>query len=260
MPRASLTFDEFVRRANIAHDNRYDYSVTQLTNQHANVTVICPVHGPFTVSASNHIKNYQRTNVNYSPSGCGACGRESTINRNRAGADSKEQFVHKATNVHNFKYTYPGGYSGQNHQVEINCASHGSFYQLASNHLRGTGCPRCKNSRGATLVAKCLTRMGIEYVQEKTFDDCRGDTSALRFDFWIPSHNALIEYDGEHHFYPIRFRGLSTAAAEKLHQRVLRYDEIKTQYASDKQMVLIRIPYHSKDQINTILKLHLHEG
>lgn len=255
MARTRLTFDEFLRRANIAHDNKYDYSLTQLTIQHANIDVICPIHGVFKVTAANHIKNFDGSwsNTSAKPCGCGECGKEFTRQRNKAGSDTKDEFVAKANNVHNSRYTYPGEYMGQNFKLDIECPAHGVFQQTAGNHLRGRGCPRCKNSSGATMIAKCLTRLGLEYSQEHMFPDCYGDSHPLRFDFWIPSLNTLIEYDGEHHFQPIRFRGASAEKVEEAYQRGQRYDAIKTAYAADHEIKLIRIPYYSKHKIKEIL-------
>lgn len=256
MARVRMKFDEFLRRANIAHNNKYDYSLTELTTQHVNIEVTCRIHGPFFVSPSNHIKNYDGSNPlpHIRPVGCGKCGKEFTRARNRMGLDTKEEFTTKANEVHNDRYTYPGEYSGQNFKIDIECPNHGIFQQTGGNHLRGTGCPRCKNSRGATMVAKWLTRMNIEYVQEHSFSDCRGESHPLKFDFWLPALNALIEYDGEHHFGPIRFRGVAVERVEERYQRGLRYDSIKTEYAKAHGIRLIRIPYYEKHKIKELLK------
>ena len=64
----------------------------------------------------------------------------------------------------------------------------------------------------------------------------------LPFDFFIPSLNCLIEYDGEQHFRPVsRFGG--EEGFEKLRQR----DELKNQYSKKNGIKLIRIPYTMKN-------------
>ena len=55
MPRG-LSQIEFVERANFLHDNKYDYSQTRYLNAKCHVTVICPVHGPFSIQAGRHIR------------------------------------------------------------------------------------------------------------------------------------------------------------------------------------------------------------
>lgn len=50
-----IEFDEFVRRSNEAHNNRYTYIKESYTAIKKNVDVICPEHGLFTVRAESHI-------------------------------------------------------------------------------------------------------------------------------------------------------------------------------------------------------------
>ena len=66
-----------------------------------------------------------------------------------------------------------------------------------------TQCPRCARkgkSRGEALIEDYLIEHNIDYEPQKTFDDCVGNAEPLPFDFYIPSANMAIEYDGEQHF------------------------------------------------------------
>jgi hypothetical protein len=221
------------------------------------VTVTCPLHGDFEVQVSNHIKNWNNPFSRNKPCGCGQCGKEFTKERNRNGRLSKRAFVRRANAIHSSRYTYVGEYTGTNHTIEIKCPTHGLFTQQGSNHLRGTGCPKCKNSRGQTKIAKLLTRMKIEYIQEHTFEDCVGKSKPLKFDFWLPTHKLLIEYDGEQHFKPVRFhKRMTQATAEKMFKQTQTYDKIKNEYATQKQLRMLRIPYTEK-MIADILHNHL---
>lgn len=53
--RNKMTTEEFIKRANEVHNNKYDYSKTKYTNGHAKVCIICPKHGEFLQAASNHL-------------------------------------------------------------------------------------------------------------------------------------------------------------------------------------------------------------
>ena len=53
-------------------------------------------------------------------------------------------FIKKARNVHGDKYDYSKSlYLGSRENIEIICPLHGSFFQLATNHLSGKGCKEC---------------------------------------------------------------------------------------------------------------------
>lgn len=54
------------------------------------------------------------------------------------------EFIDKANNIHDNKYTYTNTiYNGALVKVIITCPTHGDFEQLANNHLCGRGCPEC---------------------------------------------------------------------------------------------------------------------
>lgn len=57
-----------------------------------------------------------------------------------------EEFIVKAKIVHGDKYDYSKTvYIKSNEKLEINCYKHGSFWQLANDHLSKCGCPKCKS-------------------------------------------------------------------------------------------------------------------
>jgi len=255
MPRPRMTQEEYIKRANELHNYAYLYDKTVYAGMEHNIVVVCPVHGDFEVLASNHTKVLKRKPT-LSPCGCPRCGRDKVISRNKAGVLPWSEFVSKANDTHNNRYTYiQDGYAGINRSVTICCPTHGLFVQNGLNHVRGTGCPKCKNSRGQTMVAKALTRLNVAYIPEHTFDDCRGDTMALRFDFYIPSHNTIIEYDGEQHFKPVRFHTkMSEEMARQLLTETQRRDSIKDEYAARNGIRMVRIPYTEQQNITSIIK------
>jgi len=57
---------------------------------------------------------------------------------------TKEDFISISNKQHGNKYDYSRVvYINTKHKVEIVCPEHGSFYQLASSHMKGQGCPEC---------------------------------------------------------------------------------------------------------------------
>ena len=50
-----LTTKEFIEKAKLIHDNKYDYSLVEYKNAHTKVNIICKVHGIFEQEASSHL-------------------------------------------------------------------------------------------------------------------------------------------------------------------------------------------------------------
>jgi very-short-patch-repair endonuclease len=86
-------------------------------------------------------------------------------------------------------------------------------------------------------VSNILSKLGIAFSTQVKFPGCR-HTSLLKFDFYIPSANTLIEYDGAQHFTNVNFFG----GEDGLAKRKLR-DSIKTAWAKDNSYNLLRLDY-----------------
>lgn len=134
--RSSL--DTFIEKANQIHNNKYDYSKVEYKSGSKKVCIICPEHGEFWQTPNNHLANH----------GCPDCSGRGKL--------STEKFIKKAKEVHGDKYDYSKvNYINSSSKVEIICPKHGSFWQQANSHLRGTGCPQCAFER--TNKQKFLT-------------------------------------------------------------------------------------------------------
>ena len=125
------TTSEYIEKAIEKHGNKYDYSKTKFTNSVNDVTIICPKHGEFKMTASNHLKGY----------GCMKCSIARRADKLR---HNTEKFIQKAKKVHGDKYIYDEvDYKGDSSHVEIICPIHGRFKQRANDHLNEVGCPDC---------------------------------------------------------------------------------------------------------------------
>ena len=109
------------------------------------------------------------------------------------------------------------------------------WYASPANILYSTGCPKCNRSHGEDEISRYLDNKDIAYIPQKRFKDCK-DKKALPFDFYLPTYNVCIEYDGEQHSKPIDFFG-----GEKSFQLLKRHDEIKTNYCKEHNIKLLRI-------------------
>lgn len=232
-----ITYTELVERFEKIHNNIFDYSLVEetYTTMDKKVSIICSEHGIFEQLPSNHLAGKI----------CAKCkGRNKT----------SEDYINIVKNIHNNKYTYVDTiYINRSTKIKIGCSEHGTFEQTAENHIRGTGCPRCKSSKGELEIIKYLDQYNITYTKEKCFENCISpNNNMLKFDFYLPYHNLCIEYDGIQHFCPIGiFGGING------YKKVLIYDNIKNIFCLDNKITLLRIPYTEYNNISKILNKYL---
>jgi hypothetical protein len=72
--------DTFIKRAREIHGDKYDYSKVEYKNSKEKVCIICPVHGEFWQTPSNHLMG----------KGCRQCGLEKRSAERRKKNNSKD--------------------------------------------------------------------------------------------------------------------------------------------------------------------------
>lgn len=105
-------------------------------------------------------------------------------------------------------------------------------------------------SWGETFITQFLNQKNVIYFKEYTFNDCLSENNKkLRFDFYLPEYNLLIEYQGKHHYEPVNkgYRAKKVTATTKIR------DKIKADYAYNNKIALFEIPYWEKKNIEHIL-------
>ena len=233
-----LTTETFIKKAKELHGDKYDYSLVEYVGSHDKIKIICPNHGIFEQKPNNHL----------SGSNCYKCMKIITSN-NRI-LNTNNGFIKKARNIHGNKYDYSlVNYTKNKSKINIICLEHGIFKQTITSHISGHGCPDCNISKGEIKIKEILDMKNIEYIFQKSFDDCKNENNRkFKFDFYLPKENILIEYDGKHHYEPIEyFGGLESLKIRK------KYDIIKNGYAKNNNIILIRIPYYDYKLIDDLL-------
>lgn len=219
--------------------NKYDYSKVQYKSAHEKVCIICPEHGEFWQTPANHLYGQ----------GCQKC---SYLQMRKDRQWSKEYFIEKAISVHGNRYDYSKvNYVNQNTKIEIVCPEHGSFYQIPSSHLRGSGCPICMCSHGERAISDYLDTNTIEYIREYNIEapiELR-KTGICRIDFYIPKYNLFIEYNGIQHYQAHEYFG-----GEEGLQKQIKRDDYVRQYAKQHNFNLLEIKY--TDNINSVLNTY----
>jgi hypothetical protein len=107
-------------------------------------------------------------------------------------------------------------------------------------------------------IAGYLDTIGYKFQQEYTFPDLK-DKFALRFDFAVTTEDGLVvvEYQGEQHYWPVRFSGISEDHAERMHLLTVKHDTMKREYCDKHGIKLVCISYIDKDIYQEILDISL---
>ena len=209
--RCRSSKEEFIKKANKVHKNKYDYSKVQYIGAHTKVCIKCPEHGEFWQTPNSHLSGY----------GCTKCGIE---NRCEKRTSTKEKFIEKAKEIHGDKYDYSKvDYVNCDTKVCIICHEHGEFWQRPNDHTKGAGCPKCNLSHFERSVMNYLDNMGITYDYQKRFN-WLGRQS---LDFYLPDYNVGIECQGEQHFFPVDFAGKGVEWACKEFDKLIERDKCK---------------------------------
>ena len=217
-----LTNNEFIEISNKIHNNFFDYSLTNYINNKTKVEIICPIHGVFKQKPINHTSLRQA---------CPKCGGTEKL--------TNEKFIELSNKIHNNKYDYINvDYINNTKKVKIICPIHGVFEQTPNSHLRGSGCPICKTSKGELEIQRILYNKNIKYITQYTFDNCKNKRK-LPFDFYLPDYNMCIEFDGKQHYETIKYWG-----GEETLIKTKNNDKIKTNYCKNNNIKLIRIKYN----------------
>lgn len=129
----------------------------------------------------------------------------------------------------------------------------------ANDFFSGIRCRCCTNkSKGELFTSEFLKSHNYVFKAEVRFDDCK-NKNTLPFDFCIYDENDnvlfIIEYDGEGHYHPTRFNGISNDQAILNFEKRIKNDEIKTEYCKRNNIPLIRVPYtiNTKNEIYDFL-------
>lgn len=226
-----LSDAEFFSRCEQMHGKTYDYKKSDFQGVMQMMRIGCSKHGEFE----------QRAGAHMSGKGCPSCGREIAISKLTS---SKEHILAKFQEMHGTRYKYSINENTKyTTKISIECKQHGMFEQQVKVHLQGKGCPKCSLSKGENAVALFLERNGIEFDVEFAVPKSGGG-NPMRFDFIIPSKKILIEFDGQHHFQPVKFGGMSEEKAEANFIKVKARDQEKDAWAKRNNYQLIRINYN----------------
>ena len=114
---------------------------------------------------------------------------------------------------------------------------------LTTGNTSSCGC--ISSSIGEDNIEKWLIHNNIKYKKEYRIE------GGYRFDFALYDNNSniilFIEFDGEQHYFDTKGIWGNKETLSDIQSR----DQIKNQYAIEKNISLVRIPYYERDNIST---------
>lgn len=132
--KEKLTTNGFIEKAiKLRGSGGFVFDKVDYVNSHTKVIITCVKHGDFLIKPNSFL--------NPNRSGCKKCGIERKRNARTIGF---REFVARAREHHGDSYKYyKHEYKKSSEMIRIHCPTHGDFYQLGTDHMRGRGCQYC---------------------------------------------------------------------------------------------------------------------
>ena len=240
--------------ANNIRKNHQDF-IEELANINSNINILSKYS-----SNKNHVEceckicgciwNCKPSNLLSLKRGCPKCSKNKKKTHN--------EFVEEM-NLKNPNIEILGQYKNAATKILCRCKIDNHEWFGTPNALcHGVGCPICSASKGEKEIDIYLKQRNYTYETQKQFNNLLGiNNGNLSYDFYLPTYNLLIEYQGEQHEKPVDFDGLGIEYAEDQFIIQKEHDRRKKQYAIDNNIELLEIWYWDFDNIEKILKENL---
>ena len=142
-----LTVEDFIRRSNEKHNNKYNYSLVDYVNYFTKVKIICSKHGIFEQNPSSHLYG----------TGCPKCSGKNKTN---------DELISELKIIYGDKYDYSLFNYVVGNKVKIICPEHGIFEKDLSLLKKGYGCQKCGKNQILTteeFIKKAKNVHGNKY-------------------------------------------------------------------------------------------------
>lgn len=188
--------------------------------------------------------------------GCPKCNGGSFI--------GNKEFLKRLNDIHKGKIISLDEYKGNQVNIRFQCTvcdhTWTAMPHNVINHSQ-TGCPLCKASKGEKRIQKYLEDNLFEFDSQKSFDGLFGvGGGLLRYDFFVPKHNLLIEYHGIQHEKPIDFDGFGVEDSIERFNNLVEHDGRKVDFANRNNIDLLVVWYYDFDKIDEILADNLRQN
>ncbi len=165
-----------------------------------------------------------------------------------------EEFVNDIAQI-NPNIEILGKYIKSSLKILCRCKICNHEWETQANNLRYQGCPKCHQSKGERTVEQYLIDNNIKYIPQYaiTIDSSINPSGFAYVDFYLPTLNTIIEYNGEQHYIAKEYFG----GKIKFEHQLLRDNYIRN-YCKENNIKLVEIMYNkSEDKIIEICKTRI---
>lgn len=226
--KQTYTCEEFIEKANIKHNNKYDYS--KIKNVYEKTTtkipIICPIHREFLQTGMSHLGG----------NGCPKCGIDTTSEKRRK---TIAQFIEEATKIYGNKYDYSETiYQNCRERVKVFCNIHKEYFTVKpKEHLyMGFACPKCKphgySKKAINWLNGIMEKNHIHIQHAENGGEYKIPKTKYLADGYYQSTNTIYEFDGDiYHgnpniYDPEKINPMLNRPNKILYQQTLKRNEI----------------------------------
>lgn len=185
------TFEDFSKELLEFHKGRITVEKEDFNGLQKNIKFTCIEHGEQEI---RHAYNLLRG------LSCPKCVIAATT---KALTKDHSKFVEEARLVHGELYAYPEEYIKANDKLGISCSKHGVFLQTPSQHLKGSGCPKCATERLIITLKSNIKnvkeKMSKKHYGKYDYSDFNTYENNRQFiDIICPKHGKFTQKIGSH--------------------------------------------------------------
>lgn len=157
------------------------------------IEFICPEHG------IQHVRPNDMLNGH----GCPDCG---ISRRNDGRRLTLEIIKQRSLDYHGDVWDFSEAKepNGECDSIDVRCKICGRLNHKPVLRVMYGKCNFCDSSQGEQMLWIKLEELGVNFIPEYSFDDCRF-INPLPFDFYLPDYNTVIEFQGGQHDSFTRF-------------------------------------------------------
>lgn len=210
-----LTTEDFIRKAQAVHGDRYNYSLSVYNGSKEKVLILCKSHGEFWQSPANHMHGF----------GCLQCG---LANAGQYHKKDTEQFVSEARTRHGSRYDYSKVvYKGARESLIFICPFHGEFSQSAYVHLRsepGQACLACsydhRGRQAAMSAEEFISKAQAMHNSAYDYSRVLGNyqNSLTKIEIICHLHGSFLQTPGNH----LSGKGCKKCSTEKIAKALVK--------------------------------------